>query len=343
MSSRRKPHLRHRTPPIVRMAHPLAFVSFLNKFGAPVHRRLRGSGLPVFFQDPDALVPLSRTWQLFDQASRLDVPMVGWRAGGHAAEENLNHALLDNLKRAPTLYRSLHRLIRMATAESSHVWLGFRERKDDILFCAQHPGLRDEPGYMQSQLYQLQVYISLIRGFAGPDWVPTEIGVEHAPEPSVIIEQLPDCRVRSEQPMGYVAVSRTHLHKAARRTKSENGDSGDLAFAGDWSCADVLRALLKPYLSEGYPTMRLAADLMDTSPRTLARRLSAEGLGYRALVDEVRFTVAKERLCQPHVRISEVAWSVGFREQTHFTRMFRRIGGVTPGQMRRAALQARTS
>ncbi|UCF21722.1 MAG: helix-turn-helix domain-containing protein [Gemmatimonadota bacterium] len=36
---------------------------------------------------------------------------------------------------------------------------------------------------------------------------------------------------------------------------------------------------------------------------------------------------------------TEVAWSVGFREQTHFTRMFRRISGVTPGQIRRAALQ----
>jgi AraC-like DNA-binding protein len=228
----------------------------------------------------------------------------------------------------------------MSTAESSHVWLGIRERKDDVLFCAQHPGLRDEPGYMQSQLYQLQVYLSLIRHFAGPDWVPTEIGIEHAPESSIMIEQLPDCRVRREQPTGYVAVSRTHLHKAARRTDSENGDSGDQALTGALAYDDVLRALLKPYLSEGYPTMRLAADLMDTSPRTLARRLSAQGLGYRALVDEVRFTAAKERLCQPHVRISEVAWSVGFREQTHFTRMFRRIGGVTPGQMRRAALRA---
>jgi AraC-like DNA-binding protein len=153
-----------------------------------------------------------------------------------------------------------------------------------------------------------------------------------------MIEQFPDCRIRREQPAGYVAVSRTHLHKAARRTKSENGDSADLNRIGDWNYADVLRALLKPYLYEGYPTMRLAADLMDTSPRTLARRLSAEGLGYRALVDEVRYAVAKERLCQPHVRLSEVAWSVGFSDQSHFTRMFRRIGGVTPGQMRRAAV-----
>lgn len=320
------------------MGHPLAFVSFLNKIGAPVHRRLLGSGLPAYVQDPDAFVPLSRAWLLFEQAARLDVPMAGWRAGQHAAEQNLNHVLLERLKSAPTLYRSLHRLIQMSTAESSHLRLWIRERKDDILLCTQHPGRRDEPGYMQSQLYQVQVLISVIRQFAGPNWVPTEIGLEQVPEPSVMLEHLPDCRVRSEQPAGYVAVSKTHLHKAPRRTKSENGNSGDPTLTGDWAYADVLRALLKPYLSEGYPTARFAADLMDTSPRTLARRLTAEGFGYRELVDEVRFTVAKDLLCQPHVRLSSVAWSVGFSDQSHFTRMFRRIGGVTPGQMRRAAV-----
>ena len=106
--------------------------------------------------------------------------------------------------------------------------------------------------------------------------------------------------------------------------------------------AGVLRSLLKPYLAEGYPTARFAADLMGTSPRTLARRLSTCGLGYRALVDEVRFDVAKDLVCQPDVRLSEAAFRVGFDDQSHFTRMFRRVGGVTPGQLRREALRGPT-
>jgi AraC-like DNA-binding protein len=71
--------------------------------------------------------------------------------------------------------------------------------------------------------------------------------------------------------------------------------------------------------------------------RTLARRLAACNLTYRGLVDELRFTVAKELLRQPDVQLSSVAWSVGFDDQSHFTRMFRRVGGLTPGQMRKAA------
>ena len=73
-------------------------------------------------------------------------------------------------------------------------------------------------------------------------------------------------------------------------------------------------------------------------PRTLARRLSALGTEYRAVVDDVRFTVARELVCRPEVKLSEVALLVSFDDQSHFSRMFRRIGGVTPGEMRRTAL-----
>ena len=100
--------------------------------------------------------------------------------------------------------------------------------------------------------------------------------------------------------------------------------------------ADTLRAMLKAYLSEGYPTARFAAGLMDTSVRTLARRLSSCGLTYGALIDEVRFEVAKDLLQEPDVPLWDVSRAVGFADQAHFTRMFRRIGGLTPSQMRRA-------
>jgi AraC-like DNA-binding protein len=100
---------------------------------------------------------------------------------------------------------------------------------------------------------------------------------------------------------------------------------------------DTLRALLKAYLSEGYPSARFAASLIDTSERTLARRLSGCGLTYGALVDEVRFTVAKDLLAEPDARIVDVGRAVGFDDQSHFTRMCRRIGGLTPNQMRKAA------
>ncbi|MEN8688773.1 MAG: AraC family transcriptional regulator [Desulfobacterales bacterium] len=106
-----------------------------------------------------------------------------------------------------------------------------------------------------------------------------------------------------------------------------------------WDDVDKLREVLKSYLSDGYPTARLAAEVMDVSERTLARRLSAHGLTYGKLVDQVRFEVAKKLLQKPDARIGDAARSVGFESQGNFTRMFRRVGGLNPKEFRKATRQ----
>lgn len=287
------------------------------------------------------MVPLSRVWRFFDLASRLDVPVVGWRAGQEVGDKNLNREVLSRLEESPTLYRSLNQLIRFATAEASHIRVGIRERRDDILFYTCYPGRQEEPGYMESQFYQLHVYVSIVRHFCGPGWMPEEMGIQQTCVPRIMQEALPDCRILTGQSAGYVVISRNHLHEPARHPVSENENTGGPVLIEHYRYLELLRALLRSYLFEGYPTARFAADLMGISPRTLARRLSALGTGYRAVVDDVRFTVARELVCQPEVKLSEVALLVGFNDQSHFSRMFRRIGGVTPGEMRSTALGRR--
>jgi AraC-like DNA-binding protein len=76
---------------------------------------------------------------------------------------------------------------------------------------------------------------------------------------------------------------------------------------------------------------------MDTSVRTLTRRLSTYGLTYGTLIDGLRFEVAKEKLQKPNVRIGDIAHDVGFKDQGDFTRMFRRVGGLSPKEYRKTA------
>ena len=104
----------------------------------------------------------------------------------------------------------------------------------------------------------------------------------------------------------------------------------------DINYIDMLRAMLKSYLSEGYPSERFAAELMGTSVRTLTRKLRAHDLTYGMLIDELRFTVAKEELQESNMRIGDIALSIGFDDQGNFSRMVRRLSGLTPGELRKA-------
>ncbi|MFC1774059.1 helix-turn-helix domain-containing protein [Pseudomonadota bacterium] len=58
----------------------------------------------------------------------------------------------------------------------------------------------------------------------------------------------------------------------------------------------------------------------------------------QAVFDEVRFAEAKKLLQKPGTQIEDVAISVGFADQSNFTRMFRRLGGLSPREFRKAAL-----
>jgi AraC-like DNA-binding protein len=316
----------------------MAFMSFLRHIGAPVDRHLRNHQLPVLCDDPDTFVPLLKVWSFFDSVAQHEDPMVGWLAGAYVGDHNLNAGLLRKLETAPTLLQALRGLVRKARAEASDIELGIYERRDDVLLFARYSGMSREPGYMISQAYQLGVILDLIRFFLGPQWIPGEIGIEAPVIPSIAAEYFPGSRVLPRQRFGYIAIPRFCLHRSARRTALESNLEDDLVQSQSPGYLERLRGMLSSYLTDGYPSQRFAAELMNSSVRTLTRRLAGYGLTYGALIDALRFEKAKENLLKPDMRILDVAQSVGFSDQGDFTRMFRRIGGVSPKQFRSTAI-----
>jgi AraC-like DNA-binding protein len=81
--------------------------------------------------------------------------------------------------------------------------------------------------------------------------------------------------------------------------------------------------------------LRLAADALQTSPRTLQRRLFRRGLSYKQVVAVTRFRLARQLLDDPRQRVIDVALELGYAEPSNFIRAFRRWAGLTPGVFRR--------
>jgi len=273
---------------------------------------------------------------LFDAAAQLVDPAVGWHVGKFYGDNRLSAGLLRRIEHAPTLYQALRRFVRLISAEASHLELGILERPHDIVFYTRYTEIKDWPGYTTSQAYQLEAFLDLIRHYVGPDWVPPEIGFELPTAPAVVEEHFPGSRIRPNQQMGYLTVPRSCLHLQARQLERKKRKKSELVLTEEFNSLETLGALLKPHLSEGYPSEKLAALLMGTSVRTLARRLSENGTSYQAVIDRLRFQVARDRLVNSDSRIIDIASAVGFGDPANFTRMFRRVAGLTPRQFRRA-------
>ncbi|WP_412544124.1 AraC family transcriptional regulator [Longispora sp. K20-0274] len=78
------------------------------------------------------------------------------------------------------------------------------------------------------------------------------------------------------------------------------------------------------------PGMSAVAAELHITPRTLHRRLAAEGTSYRRLLDEVRHGLAVELLGTTGLSVEQVAARLGYTEASSLIHAFRRWTGTTP-------------
>jgi AraC-like DNA-binding protein len=102
---------------------------------------------------------------------------------------------------------------------------------------------------------------------------------------------------------------------------------------------DVAREVILQVLSAGHPPIETVAAVVNTSVRTLQRRLAVSGRTYKKLVDEVRLAAARKALVESAAPLKAIAFELGFAEQASFTRAFRRWTGQAPSQYRKRQRQ----
>jgi AraC-like DNA-binding protein len=86
--------------------------------------------------------------------------------------------------------------------------------------------------------------------------------------------------------------------------------------------------------------VRLAgiAGELGLSPRTLQRKLSDAGASFQQVLDAARHALARDYLRQRGLSLADIAFLLGYQEQSAFTHAFREWSGMNPGAWRERAL-----
>jgi AraC-like DNA-binding protein len=96
------------------------------------------------------------------------------------------------------------------------------------------------------------------------------------------------------------------------------------------------RRVIWAALREGRSELEAVAARLAVSPRTLQRRLQAEGSSYATLLDDVRRELAMRLLRGRALAVYEVAFLLGYSEPSTFHRAFRRWTGTSPRAFRQS-------
>jgi AraC-like DNA-binding protein len=92
--------------------------------------------------------------------------------------------------------------------------------------------------------------------------------------------------------------------------------------------------VISSLLPHGRVHMDDVARSLGMSERTLARKLSDDGLNFTEIFQQLRCDLASDYLKDPNLHVAKIAWLLGFQDVSAFTHTFKRWTGKTPSQMR---------
>ncbi|MDH4060416.1 MAG: AraC family transcriptional regulator [Aquincola sp.] len=189
--------------------------------------------------------------------------------------------------------------------------------------------------------------VKTARMFLGADYSPRAIYVKHSP----ISSKKKYVHYFGVAPEFDSEIDGVAFHSSAFKVRNRAEDldvlglvTSVLAVQVGWTQGDLasnVRSLIRRSLPTGQFSIEVIADQLCTSRRTLQRQLAQRNLSYEGLLEEVRMMLSAELLEDGNLRLSSIAYHLGFREQSAFNHAFKRWYGVTPGERRRRSRMAK--
>jgi AraC-like DNA-binding protein len=169
------------------------------------------------------------------------------------------------------------------------------------------------------------------------------IHFEHTPDDAAAFERAFGCPVKARASWNGIGVARDVWRLPLRRRDPVLGRmlraQADEVLARlparDGLALEVQRTLTTRV--GGDTRIAALAPQLAMSARTLQRRLAAEGVSYRELLEDARKEAAGRHIAESILSIAEVAFLVGYSEPAAFHRAFKRWYRTTPQLYRQAA------
>lgn len=119
------------------------------------------------------------------------------------------------------------------------------------------------------------------------------------------------------------------LHEIALQQISAAADKGQL------SVADQVRRAITRTLGEQWASKKVIAEMLGMHPRTLQRRLSAEGVMFEQIQEDIYKQTALRFLSETDIPLMRLSEILGFKNQSAFARSARRWFGKAPSAIRK--------
>jgi AraC-like DNA-binding protein len=307
--------------PTIQHACLVPFAEALTELDADAQALFSACGLPLDpWADPAAEIPERRLWRLVERAAAEVRPDFGLFAAQRADLEDIVGPLAKPLRAALNLGQALDTFCGQVNRVSSHANFWVDDEREEAWLCRQPLGRlgRLRTGRVPAEQYTVVMMVRLVQ-LGNPTWTPSRLRTRWESCPPAAFG---GADVVPQEPLTALAFPRALLHRPVTPSARE---------------PDLLRTL-RAELGRGLPRdLEAAAEVLESTPRTLQRHLHGEGLTFTRLVDQVLFAQAHAAMVdpdRPRPTLTELALDLGYSDPAHFTRAFRRWSGLSPSRYR---------
>ncbi len=292
------------------------------------------------FKNPDARISKDSMEEIWEESVRLTKdPCFGFVVGRNFHTSNL-HAVGYSWLASATLREAMERLVRYQRLLSTAAEMDLMEDGDGF-----HLQIDPSPGIDYGDDAAFTAIIQMCRDLTHPDFKAVSIHMMR-PEPNCAVDlaRFFQCPVEYNASLDKITFTPDSVdeqltrHNPALAQASEEVAREYLANMDKKDVVARARVAIIDHLPDGEPSRREVASELAMSERTLARRLSDRDYTFSALVDEVRGQLAKEYLRQSRFSVTDVAFLLGFSDQSNFARAFKRWTDESPTEFRTRAL-----
>ena len=330
---------------VIRSACLRGFRDVVRKAGGDADELARRAGLdPAALDADDLLVPDIAVAEVLEvAASTLGVPDLGLRV---AARQDLTMLgpLSLAIQNSPTVAEAFAATSRYLFVHAPSLSVTLEPDPDGVRGvaavrygpAAALPGLRQATDLGLGFLHRATLLL------VGGGYGLRTVDLPHHPVAAIgVYEEFFGVRVRPGReaarlrvPASLAALPLTDADESIRRMAL--GFLAQQSPAGTRTFVPRVRGAVAQTLGTSTPDIGSVARLLALHPRTLQRRLAAEGTTYAALLDDVRRETARHYLAATDVPLAQVAGLLGLSEQSALTRCCRRWWGHPPSAVRRA-------
>jgi AraC-like DNA-binding protein len=290
-----------------------------------------------------------------DQPITIDAMLALWADAGHAGDASIPLELargirLDDLGvmgftvlTAPTGREAFARAVRYAPLiTTSGRWVADADPDGEHVRVRWVRAGERTLGHRLANEAGLAQFIACLRELCGPAFAPTEVTFRHAAP-----DRLAAHRAFFRAPLAFGAdADGFRFRAAALAVTPPSARAGLAAFVCAHADAALARitapgpagpardAIDRAMAQGDRPRADRAARALGVSPRTLRRRLAADGARFSRLVDDTVRVRAHALVTETARPLTEIAIDLGFSDSSAFSHAFRRWYGCAPRELR---------